>query len=216
MFLGQAASSGERLEIQHSCINRALLPCRLIVDYWAPNLEERTNGQLTLEVSSFPELGLAGPDTLHLISDETLDMANVYNGYIAGHLPVAEVTNLWGLYPNHQTTFESLANTLPSMDAILAEETDRGFVINHNWFAGNDQFIFSRESLRYLADFRGLKTRSHSAALSDWLNGMGADAQFLSSHFQTFTLHWNGAFWTLLSQVPRQATDNGGTRLWIT
>ena len=66
------------------------------------------------------------------------------------------------------------------MDPILAEETDRGFIINHNWFAGNDQFIFSGEPLRNLADFRDLKTSSHSVALSDWLNGMGAEAQFVA------------------------------------
>ena len=125
----QLTSSGERIEIQHVCINRALLPCVLIESYLAPNVEDRTNGELRLVVSSFPELGLAGPDTLRMISDETLDMANVYNGYIAGELPVAEVTTLWGIYPDHQTTFESLTKTLQRIDAILAEETDRGSLL---------------------------------------------------------------------------------------
>ena len=173
-------SRGQQITLQHACINRALLPCILIESYLAPNVEDRTNGQLRLVVSSFPALGLAGPDTLQLISDETLDMANVYNGYIAGTLPVSEVTTLWGIYPDHETTFESVTKTLPRIDAILAEETNGGVTINHNWFAGNDQFLFSRKSLRELTDFQDLKTRSHSAALSDWINGMGAQAQFLS------------------------------------
>ena len=46
-------SSGESITVQHACINRALLPCKIIEQYWAPNLEARTNGQLLLEVSSF-------------------------------------------------------------------------------------------------------------------------------------------------------------------
>ena len=35
-------------------------------------------------------------------------------------------------------------------------------------------------ALRTLEDFDGLKIRSHSAGLSDWINGMGAEAQFLA------------------------------------
>ena len=174
------SSRGERITIRHACINRALLPCILIQDYWVPNLEARTDGQLKLVVTSFPELGVAGPDTLQLVSDGTLSMANVYNGYIAGELPVAEVLSLWGLYPDHQTSFESSAVTLPGLDAILTQETDGGVVINHNWYSGNDQFIFSKKPLRTLEDFRRLKTRSHSASLSDWINGIGAEAQFLA------------------------------------
>ena len=55
-----------------------------------------------------------------------------------------------------------------------------GFVLNHNWFSGNDLYFFSKEPLATLEDFTGLKTRSHSAALSDWIEGIGGDAQFLA------------------------------------
>ena len=173
-------SRGENIHIQHACINRALLPCQLIQQYLVPNLEERTNGQLILRVSSFPELGLAGPDTLDYVRDGTLSMAHIYGGYIAGQLPLAEVTNLWGLYPDQETAFNSAYSLLPQMDAVLAEETAGGVVINHNWFVGNDQFLFTKKPLRALEDFEGLKTRSFSTSLSDWINGMGADAQFLA------------------------------------
>ena len=173
-------SNGEKIEIRHTCINRALLPCILIESYWAPNLEARTNDQLKLMISSFPELGIAGPDSLQLVSDGTLSMVNVSNGYIGGELPIAEVLSLWGVYPDHETAFESITMTLPSLDAVLTEATRGGVVVNHNWFAGHDQFLFSGTLLRDLADFRGLKTRSNSASLSDWLDGMGAEPQFVA------------------------------------
>ena len=173
-------SSGESISVQHACINRALLPCKIIEQYWAPNLAERTNGQLTLEVSSFPELGLAGPDTLQLVSDGTLGMANIYTGYVAGALPAIEVQSLWGIYPDWETMYYSLTDMHPQLEAMVASETGGGIVVNHNWYSGNDQFFFSKKPLRTLEDFEGLKTRSHAAALSDWINGMGADAQFLA------------------------------------
>ena len=176
----QLTSSGESITVQHACINRALLPCKIIEQYWAPNLEERTNGQLILEVSSFPELGLAGPDTLQLVSDGTLGMANIYTGYVAGALPAIEVQSLWGIYPDWETMYFSLTDMHPQLEAMVTEETDGGIVINHNWYSGNDQFFFTKTALRTLEDFEGLKTRSHAAALSDWINGMGAEAQFIA------------------------------------
>ncbi len=176
----ELTSSGESIKIQHACINRALLPCKIIEQYWAPNLEARTNGQLILEVSSFPELGLAGPDTLQLVSDGTLSMANIYTGYVAGELPAIEVQSLWGIYPDWETMYYSLTDMHPQLEEMVARETGGGIIVNHNWYSGNDQFFFSKKPLRTLEDFEGLKTRSHAAALSDWINGMGADAQFLA------------------------------------
>ena len=176
----ELTSSGESIKIQHACINRALLPCKIIEQYWAPNLEERTNGQLILEVSSFPELGLAGPDTLQLVSEGTLSMANIYTGYVAGELPAIEVQSLWGIYPDWETMYYSLTDMHAQLEEMVARETGGGIVVNHNWYSGNDQFFFSKKPLRSLEDFDGLKTRSHAAALSDWINGMGADAQFIA------------------------------------
>ena len=68
----------------------------------------------------------------------------------------------------------------PQLESMVAEETDGGIIVNHNWYSGNDQFFFSKEALRTLEDFEGLKTRSHAAALSDWIQGMGAEAQFVA------------------------------------
>ena len=176
----ELVSSGVSIKVQHACINRALLPCKLIEQFWAPNLEERTNGQLVLEVSSFPELGLAGPDTLQLVSEGTLSMANIYTGYVAGNLPAIEVQSLWGIYPDWETMYFSLTDMHAQLEDMVAVQTGGGIIINHNWYSGNDQFFFSKTALRTLDDFDGLKTRSHAAALSDWINGMGAEAQFLA------------------------------------
>ena len=176
----ELTSSGESIDIQHVCINRSLLPCKIIEQYWAPKLEARTNGQLTITVSSFPELGLNGPDTLQLVSDGTLGMANIYTGYVAGELPAIEVQSLWGIYPDWETMYLSLTDMHPQLEEMVVEETGGGIIVNHNWYSGNDQFFFSKKALRTLADFEGLKTRSHAAALSDWIQGMGAEAQFVA------------------------------------
>jgi len=62
----------------------------------------------------------------------------------------------------------------------VTEATGGGILINHNWFSGNDQFFFTQKPLEVEADFKGLNTRSHGAALSDWIEGVGAGAQFVA------------------------------------
>ena len=171
--------SGESITIQHACINRALLPCQLLESYFSPNIWERTNGQVEFIVSSFPELGLAGPDTLSLVSNRTLDSANIYGGYVGGELPPIEIQNLWGIYASREQEFEATEAIIKDIEGLVLEETG-GVIMNHNVFSGNDQFFFCRERIDSIDGFEGKKTRSHSAALSDWINGMGASAQFLA------------------------------------
>ena len=160
-------------ETAYICLNRDTLPCMLVEDYLAPNLWARTNGQIKLVVLSLPEERLAGPDTLRLMLDGGI--ASLYGAYIEDELPMAGVQSLWGIYPDHQTAFESAAKLLPLFDEALTRETGGGVVISHGWFPGNDQFLYSRKPLRDKTDTEGLRASSHSASLSDWLDGMGAE-----------------------------------------
>ncbi|MDA1129729.1 MAG: TRAP transporter substrate-binding protein DctP [Chloroflexi bacterium] len=175
----ELVSSGESFQIQHACINRTLLWCKLIEAYLIPNLTERTNGQIDFSVSSFPELGLAGTDTMSLVRDGTLGAVEIYSGYVGGEYPAIEIQALWGLWPSHQAHYEAQVAIFPDMEKIFTDETG-AVVWSKNWLPGDDQMFFSGKKLTTLADFEGLKTRSHSAALSDWIEGMGAEAQFVA------------------------------------
>ena len=175
----ELTSSGESIEIQHACITRTLPTCVLIQAYWPPNLARRTNGQVKLSVVSFPELGLAGPDTLDQVSDGTLDMANIYAGYVAGVLPALEIQGLWGISTDWETSYSILTEIATEVDDIILEATGGSHVLNRNWFAGSDQWFFGNKPLQTIEDFKGIKIRSHGAAMSDFITGMGGEAVFL-------------------------------------
>ena len=53
-------------------------------------------------------------------------------------------------------------------------------LISHMWVSGGDQFFFCKQGITELADFEGRKVRSHGSALSDWIEGFGANAQFVA------------------------------------
>ena len=178
-------SQGEDIEIQLVCINRTGNPCTLIysteeqqgIDGFIERVRDRTEGQVEFQISSFPELGLAGPDSLRLIEDRTMELAEIYSGYIGGDLPIIDVANLWGLYPDSETNFAVIDATREDVHRII-EEQSHGIVIMENYYESN--YYFSSRPLNTLADFEGLKTRSHSTVLSDLLSGMGADPQFMA------------------------------------
>lgn len=172
-------SSGENIELQHTCINSQLLWCKHQRTFFVPNVQERTEGQVTINITSFPELGLAGTDTASLLADGTLGMTEIYGGYVGGEFPALAVQYIWGLWPDHQTHYDVLTNIAPDLNRVYTDELGAQ-VLMRNWIAGDDQFFFSNQKLENPEDFVGLKTRSHSAELSDWINHMGAAAQFMA------------------------------------
>ena len=178
-------SQGENIEIQLVCINRTGNPCTLIysteeqqgTDGFIQRVYDRTEGQVDFQISSFPELGLGGPDSLRLIEDRTMELAEIYSGYIGGDLPIIDMANLWGLYPDSATNFAVIDATRDDIHRII-EQQSNGIVIMENYYESN--YYFSSRELRNLEDFGGLKTRSHSTVLSDLLDGMGAEPQFMA------------------------------------
>ena len=172
-------SSGEEVKIQYACINRALLPCKLQIVYFAENVKARTNGQVDFEVSSYPELGLAGSDMLELVQSGTIEFAQIQPAYVGGTWPLIDIIYVWGLWDDFKSEHEANTGLLPYLDAGVEEETDGGKLIYHIWYGGNDQYFFSNRGAE-LEDFDGLKTRSHGTTMTDAINGLGGEGQFMA------------------------------------
>ena len=176
----ELVSSGEEITIQHVCIDRQLPPCVLLQAYLAPNIAQRTNGQVALEVTSFAELQIDGQETLSQVGIGTLDMVNIYTGYVAGEAPVLEIQSLWGSAADWEISYLSLTDLADDIDRLIELETDGSRVFNRNWFAGADQWIYSNKSLNAPDDFDGLEIRVNAASQSDFIRGMGGDGVFTS------------------------------------
>ena len=172
-------SSGQNIVLQHACINGQLLWWKHLRTYFVPNVQERTEGQVAIKITSFPELDLAGTDTASLLADGTLSMTEIYGGYVGGEFPTLAVQYIWGLWPDHETHYKVLTNIAPDLKKVY-EEALGAQVLMRNWIVGDDQFFFSNKKLENPEDFVGLKTRSRSAELSDWINHMGAAATFIA------------------------------------
>ena len=176
----QMTYDGEPIEIQFACINRTVAPCELWDNFFRMEIEERTNGKIVVPITSFPELGIAGPDSLEQVTLGTLSFAEITSGYVSGHMPEAELAIMYGLYPDHEVEFKVTQAIGPELDRLFEENTDGGKILSHMWVSGGDQFFFCKEGITTLPEFEGRKVRSHGSALSDWIEGFGANAQFVA------------------------------------
>ena len=176
----QATTTGEELSYQFACINRSLTHCK-IAQWFSDRVFERTNGQLKIDIIGYPELGIAGPDVLELLATGTLSFAELPAAYTASDLPAMDMKNLWGVYRDNQTFFEATAAAIPDLDRLIEERTGGGKTIMQLWRAPeNEIFFFSKTPLETLDDFDGLKVRSFGGALSDLIEGFGAEAEFVA------------------------------------
>ncbi len=202
----QLVSEGVEIEIQHACLNRAFVFCELSDVFLFPNVLERTNGQLKMVSSSYPELGLAGPDILTLLEDGTLAMAQIIAPYVAGDVPALEIQYLFGIFPNREVMYHASTAMVPELEVVNSEATGGGKVIYFSWSSGDDIFVSSKEPLITAEDIKGLNVRAFGTAIADWIIGMGAKSG------NSCTLLWSAELSRLQSQAAQRVTGRGGTR----
>ena len=152
-------------------INRTLDPWKLYEE-WTQSVEKRSNGRIQFELTSLPELGLSGAETIRVLKNGIVDVTETYGGYVAGELPLIEILELPGIFPNPETAKKAIL-AWKSTEAKILDEKANAVLLAMAVYP--DQAFFSKKPLRKLEDFKGVKTRVHSVALSALVAGLGGE-----------------------------------------
>lgn len=81
---------------------------------WAQTVAERTNGRVEVELVSLPELGFSGVELIRLIKTGIVDIAEIYGGYVAGELPLLEILEMPGIFPDSETAKQAILAWKPT------------------------------------------------------------------------------------------------------
>lgn len=152
-------------------INRTLDPWKLYEE-WAQSVEQRTKGRVQFELTSLPELGLVGAETIRVLKTGVVDVTETYGGYVAGELPLLEILEMPGIFPDPETAKKAIL-AWKSTEAKILDEKANAVLLAMAVYP--DQAIWSKKPLRKLEDFKGLKIRVHSVALSSLVAGLGGE-----------------------------------------
>ena len=173
-------TTGESFEFQYVCVNRTLLPCQVVQEF-LDAVRDRTDGQVDIQLSSYPELGISGFDMIRLLEDGTIGFGEIYSGFVGGEFPVFEAANLWGAYESVDQWFEASEALEDDIRTLVTRETGGGEIVGFNYYSSN--YFFTKGPLNTLADFKGVKTRTHSNVLTGLIGengGLGANAHTMA------------------------------------
>jgi TRAP-type C4-dicarboxylate transport system substrate-binding protein len=152
-------------------VNRTLDPWKLYEE-WAHSVEQRSDGRLKFDFTSLPELGLGGAEQIRVLKTGTVDIVETYAGFVAGELPLLEILELPGMYPDPDTAKEAIKAWKPAEAKIFAERANAVVLAVAVY---PDQVFFSKKPIRKMTDFKGMKIRVHSVALASMVAGLGGD-----------------------------------------
>lgn len=158
------------------CIDRSLAPCKLMEKFISA-LDQRTDGQVVIKLSSYQDWRINGSDVIRLIGDGAITFGEVYSGFAVGEFPILDAANLWGLFPNPDTYFEAIDAISDDIERVIKKNTG-GEVVAQSFHPSI--FFFSEGPLTSLEGFQGMRTRNHSHVLSELVSDLGADPQVVN------------------------------------
>ena len=143
---------------------------RLILDVWADNVEEDSNGRI--KVDRFPSMQLGGrpPELMDQAIDGVADIVWTVVGYTPGRFPSTEVFEL----PFMMTNARAASHAYWEMFEEHMKDTEfRDVHILGTWVHGPG-LIHSKEPIRTPDDLQGVKIRGGSRSINALLTSFGA------------------------------------------
>ena len=165
-------SRGHRIVIEHVCGHGDISPCVLLRDFFAPNLLERTEGQVNFQVVTYREARANASRILAALLDGGVDSATIYSWV----LPEGRIQFLLGLYQSSELEFQATQAIMPDLEQAHVTASG-GMTFSRGWSPGGDYYLFCGDRIESPEDLKGKLI--HGPA--DWVEGMGATHQQLVS-----------------------------------
>ncbi len=202
----ELTTQGMSFELEVVCIKEADDLCQVIADYFAPNVAARTEGQIKITVTTFDALPkIYVMDTGELLTSGELGIAEI-GSYRMDNYPSLNLGYMPGLWPDQQTSYAALSNTLEDTRQLIIETTGAVSLFNA-WRGHSGAFLFSKRKLETARDFDGINTVAADANqwwVSRLLSSLGADRS--GEGRGLIANHWHHIGADLLENGSYQAT----------
>ena len=135
-------------------------------------IPKATNGEVTLEILTLPEVGLSGTEVLRVLRAGLVDVADVTASYVAGDFPLIEATDLAGVTTSPEQQQEVAEAWLQNV--VLKNERMMGGKVLSNFY-WNASYLYTNYPMNSITDIKGHKVRVYSPGLAQWIKALGGE-----------------------------------------
>lgn len=145
--------------------------------FWRETLPEVSGGQVTANARPMDELGLSGFELMRQLKLGVFDIIHTLVVYSASDIPVASGIDLAGLVRDRESYQKLVDANRPVLDAEF-ERVYNAKILGLYSFSSYSMLCNLPEGgdAEGLDVFKGLKVRSHSTPMGDFIEGLGATA----------------------------------------
>jgi TRAP-type C4-dicarboxylate transport system substrate-binding protein len=140
-------------------------------------LPKRTNGRIEVQLFSWPERNVNGPEVLRLVRSGQVDVSSAPLGMVAGDAPLLDGMDLAGLAPDMKTA----RRVADALTPYVNKDLERIGIRMVATLAFSKQVMFCRKPVPSLTDLQGMKVRAAGPSLGDLIksfNGQPVSVNF--------------------------------------
>lgn len=138
--------------------------------FWTKEINEKSKGAITAEITPFNEMGLKGAEIFRLMRLGVIDFGSTVLGYVAADDARNEAVDLAGLSPDVATARKVSDAYKPVYDKFYRERF--GVQVLGIW-PYSAQVLFCNGEIKGLADLKGKKVRTGNRTLAEFVEALG-------------------------------------------
>ncbi len=144
--------------------------------FWTEDLPNASGGKLTANAKPYTELGLSGFEVVRLLKLGAYDAAHAVTTYAAQDAPELEGIDLAGVFQDFPTYRKAINAYRPVIEEALASKYNAKLLMMYAFPSQQLWCNLQAGSGASLKDLEGMKIRTYSSTLGDFIEGLGASA----------------------------------------
>lgn len=138
---------------------------------FAKQVEDATNGRLKIRVFPAGSSGYKGNEALDAVSENLLQIAEVWGGHVAGQEQILEMLDLPEFVPSD---FNFRVKLWQALSPLYAELFDKRYgVLLYDFMQLNPRRLYTKKEVRSLDDLKGMKIRAIGPADAAFVRALG-------------------------------------------
>ncbi|MDO5622950.1 MAG: TRAP transporter substrate-binding protein [Paracoccus sp. (in: a-proteobacteria)] len=140
--------------------------------FWTEKLSELTGGEMTAQLTSFDQMGIAGADVFRMLGDGVFDIGSTVADYTVGDAPELEGLDVPLIANSADEAKAMVAAARPMVADIMRDRFNAELLAIAPY---PPQVVFCRGNVASLADLKGKKVRGSGRMTTKFLEALGAE-----------------------------------------